>query len=148
MRKEHYGAVAAVIVGYLVCRLLSFRIVDAFGAIGGHTRPGDSVVGVVLCAIPFAVLIVYTSLQLVGVDVEHRSWVRVLTVIGWLVAGVIMGLLPYSRFGTETNLAAKELRSAPGFLHALDFTLIIGLLVTVALLLVALRARSQHRTPR
>jgi hypothetical protein len=147
MRKEHYGAILAVIVGFLVCRLLSFRVVDVFGDIGGHTRAGDVVIGVVFCAIPFAVLILYTLLQILGVDVEHRSWVRVVAAIGWLVAGGVMGILPYSRFGTDTNLAAKERHSAPGFLHALDFTLIIGLLVTVALLLVALRGH-ERRPPR
>jgi hypothetical protein len=59
-----------------------------------------------------------------------------------------MGLLPYSRFGADTNLVAKERRSAPGLLHAIDFTLIIGLLVTVALLLVVLRSRAHHVPPR
>jgi hypothetical protein len=144
MRKEHYGAISAVIVGFLVCRLVSFRVVDLFGDIGGHSRSGDAVVGAVFGAIPFVVLVIYTVLQLAGVDVEHRIWVKVIAIVGWLFAGGVMGLLPYSRFGADTNLVAKERHSAPGLLHALDFTLIIGLLVTVALLLLVLRSRAHH----
>jgi hypothetical protein len=147
MRKEHYGAISAVIVGFLVCRLLSFRVVDLLGNIGEHSRSGDAVVGAAFGAIPFVVLVIYTVLQLAGIDVEHRFWVKVVAVVGWLFAGGVMGLLPYSRFGAETNLVAKERHSAPGLLHALDFTLIIGLLVTVALLLAVLRSRS-HDLPR
>jgi hypothetical protein len=148
VRKEHYGAIIAVIVGFLLCRLVSFRVVDLLGDLGGHSRSGDAVVGAIFTALPFVVLVIYTGLQLGGVDVEHRTWVKVIAIAGWLFAGGIMGLLPYSRFGADTNLVAKERHSAPGLLHAIDFTLIIGLLVTVALLLVVLRSRAHHVPPR
>jgi hypothetical protein len=144
MRKEHYGAISAVILGFLVCRLVSFRVVDLLGDLGDHSRSGDAVIGAVFGAIPFVVLVIYTVLQLAGVDVEHRTWVKVIAIVGWLFAGGVMGLLPYSRFGADTNLVAKERHSAPGLLHAVDFTLIIGLLVTVALLLVVLRSRARN----
>jgi hypothetical protein len=148
MTRQHYGAIAAVIVGYLLCRLLSYHVVDAVGDISGHNRAGGVVVGVVLTAIPFVTLFAYTGFQLAGVDVEHRTWVKAIALIGWFVAGVIMGVLPYSRFGADTDLLAKDRKDAPGFLHAVDFSILIGLLVTVALLLVVLRSRSHHAPPR
>jgi hypothetical protein len=144
MTKQHYGAIAAVIVGYVLCRLLSFHVVSAVGDIAGHNRAGGVIVGIVVTAIPFVALFAYTGLQLAGVDVDRRSWVRIIATIGWLVAGGIMGVLPYSRFGADTNLLAKSRREAPGFLHAVDFSILIGLLVTVALLLIVLRSRPRH----
>jgi hypothetical protein len=148
MTKQHYGAVAAVIAGYLLCRLLSVHVVDAVGAIAGHNRAGGVIVGVILTAIPFVTLFAYTGFQLAGVDVEHRAGVKVMAIVGWFVAGVIMGVLPYSRFGADTDLLAKDRRDAPGFLHAVDFSILIGLLVTVALLLLVLRSRSHHVPPK
>jgi hypothetical protein len=141
--KQHFGAIVAVLVGYVFCRILSYHVVDALAHLSGHRRAGDSVVGAVLGALPFAVLVLYTALQLRGADVEHLRWLRVVAVVGWLVAGAIMGLLPYSRIGTETHLVVKERLTAPGFLHALDVTIVVGLLVTVGLLLVSLRS-SEH----
>jgi len=49
-----------------------------------------------------------------------------------------MGLLPYSRIGTATHLMRKEASTAPGFLHGLDTAILVGLLATVAILLIAL----------
>ncbi|HLI02534.1 MAG TPA: hypothetical protein VKV06_17230 [Acidimicrobiales bacterium] len=148
MRREHYGAVILVLAGFLICRLLSFPVVDALGALGGHTRVGDTVVGVVFCAIPFLALIAYTSLQLAGVDIRHRHWVQPIAAVGWLFAGGVVGLLPYSRFGTSIRLVDKARTKAPGLLHAIDFTLIIGVLVTVGLLLLALRGQDRDLPPR
>jgi hypothetical protein len=68
--------------------------------------------------------------------------------VGWLFAGGVMGLLPYSRFGTETNLVQKERATAPGFLHALDVTIVVGLIITVGLLLLSLRAHPRDRATR
>ena len=48
--------------------------------------------------------------------------------------------------GAELSLRSREARSAPGFLHGVDMTIIAGLFVTVALLLIALRARPDHTT--
>src|SRR5579875_2628118 len=108
MTKQHYGAIAAVIAGYVVCRLLSVHVVNAVGAISGHNRAGGVVVGVLLTAIPFVTLFAYTVFELAGVDVEHRTWVKVIAIGGWFVAGVVMGVLPYSRFGADTNLLARD----------------------------------------
>lgn len=141
MRKEHIGAVAAVLAGYLIGRLLARPIIDGLGALGGHTRAGDVLVGVIFCAIPFLALIAYTVLQLTGVEYRHHRWVLPVAALGWVWAGLVVGVLPYSRFGTETDLIHKYRSRAPGLLHAIDFTLLIGLLVTVALLLLALRSR-------
>jgi hypothetical protein len=97
--------------------------------------------------IPLASLAVYAGLQLRGRPVERR-WVKVVTTVGWLFAGGVIGVLPYSRFGTETNLVQKERATAPGFLHALDVTIFVGLVLAVALLLVALRAHPEDRATR
>jgi hypothetical protein len=148
MNRQHYGAIAAVLIGFIVCRVLSYHVVDAFGSLGGHTRPGDSVVGAVLGAVPFAALAIYAGLLLGGIDVLHRRWIKVLATVGWLFAGAVMGVLPYSRFGTETDLVQKERSTAPGFLHALDVTIFVGLVVVVALLLISLRAHPRDRTLR
>jgi hypothetical protein len=148
VQKEHYGAIAAVLVGYLICRLLSFHIVDVLGSLGGHGRPGDTIVGAVFGGIPFVALTLYAGLLLRGVVVERLRPMRVVAAVGWLFGGGVMGLLPYSRFGTETNLVQKERVSAPGLLHALDVTIVAGLIVVVALLLVSLRAHPTDRTPR
>ncbi len=148
MRKEHYGAIVAVIIGYAICRVFSFHIVDAFGSVGGHHRASDEVVGAVFGAIPLAALVIYAGLLLRGIDVQHLRSVKVAATIGWVFAGGVMGLLPYSRFGTETNLVQKERASAPGFLHALDVTIVVGLIVVVALLLISLRAHPTDRAAR
>lgn len=148
MRREHYGAVVLVLAGFLLCRLLSFPVVDALGALGGHTRVGDTLVGVVFAAIPFLALIAYTSLQLAEVDIRHHRWVQPIAAVGWLFAGAVVGLLPYSRFGAKIRLVDKERVKAPGLLHAIDFTLIIGLLITVGLLLLVLRGQARDLPPR
>jgi hypothetical protein len=148
MNRQHYGAIIAVLVGYALCRVFSYRVVDALGWLGGHGRHGDTVVGAVFGAIPFLALAVYTGLLLRRVDVSARRWVKVLAAIGWLFAGGVMGILPYSRFGTDTNLVQKELVTSPGFLHALDVTIGVGLLLVVALLLVSLRVHARHRPVR
>ncbi|MHB1928416.1 MAG: hypothetical protein ACYDEN_11150 [Acidimicrobiales bacterium] len=147
MSRHHYGALAAVIVGFIVCRALGFPIADVAGAIGGHTRAGDVTVGVLVAAAPFAVLVFYSVMRL-----THRALVlqlpvvRGVLVLGWLAAGGVMGLLPYSRMGTELKLRTKEAHSAPGFLHGMDMTILAGLAVTVALLLLALHNRPDHST--
>ena len=146
MNRQHYGAIAAVLVGFILCRVFSFHVADALGALGGHRRPGDSVVGGVFGAIPLVALVLYTGLLLRGVDVLHRRWVKVVALVGWVFAGAVMGVLPYSRFGSETNLLQKERGTAPGFLHALDVTIFVGLVVVVALLLLSLRAHPRNRT--
>lgn len=147
MSRHHYGALAAVIAGFVLCRILGFPIVDAAGAIGGHRRPGDIAVGVVLAALPFAVLVVYSVIRLTRRALMlHLPAVRAVLDLGWFSAGAVMGLLPYSRMGTELSLRLKEGRTAPGFLHGMDMTILVGLVVTVALLLIALRARPDHST--
>src|ERR1700723_3009855 len=98
MSRQHYGAIIAVLVAYVLCRIFAYHVVDAVGALGGHARPGDSVVGAVFGGIPLASLAVYAVLLLRGRHVERR-WVKVVTTIGWLFAGGVMGVLPYSRFG-------------------------------------------------
>jgi hypothetical protein len=143
VQREHYGAIAAVLVGYLFCRVFSYRVVDAFGYLGGHSRPGDSVVGAVFGAIPLAILTLYATLRLAGIDVD-RPWFKAIATVGWVFAGAVMGVLPYSRFGTETDLVQKERATTPGFLHALDVTIAVGLLVVAALLLVSLRAHPRE----
>jgi hypothetical protein len=148
VKKEHYGAILAVLIGYAVCRVFSYHIVDGLGSLGGHHRPGDTVTGAVFGAIPFAGLVIYAGLLLRGIDVEHLGWVKVVSTVGWLFAGGVMGLLPYSRFGTETNLVQKERATAPGFLHALDVTIVVGLIITVGLLLLSLRAHPRNRATR
>jgi hypothetical protein len=147
VQREHYGAILAVVVGYVLCRVFSYRVVDALGYLGGHARPGDSIVGAVFAAVPLAVLTAYTALRLGGIDVD-RPWFKVIATVGWLFAGGIMGVLPYSRFGTETDLVQKERATTPGFLHALDVTVAVGLLAVVALLLVSLRAHPRDRSAR
>jgi hypothetical protein len=147
VQREHYGAIVAVLVGYVFCRLFSYRVVDALGYLGGHSRPGDSVVGAVFGAIPLAVLTVYAAFRVGGLDINRR-WFKVIATVGWLFAGGVMGVLPYSRFGTETNLVQKERATTPGFLHALDVTVGVGLVVVVALLLVSLRAHPRDRSVR
>jgi hypothetical protein len=146
MQRQHYGVVAVVLIGYVFARVFSYHLVDALGSLGGHRRPGDSVVGAVFGAVPFAILVVYASLLLWGVDVRRRHWAQVVATVGCLFAGGVMGLLPYSRFGTETNLVQKERATSPGFLHALDVTIVVGLLVTAALLLISLRRHPRDRT--
>lgn len=148
MNRDHYGAIAAVLLGFVVCRVFSYRIVDALGSLGGHGRPGDLVVGAVFGGIPFAVLSAYAGLRLGGVHIERRRWAMAIATVGWLFAGGVMGLLPYSRFGTETNLVQKERVTTPGLLHALDVTIVVGLVVTLALLLVSLKAHPRNHTAR
>ncbi len=148
MNREHYGAVAAVLLGYVLCRVFSYHIVDALGVLGEHSRPGDSVIGAVFGAVPFVALAVYALFLLRGAAVERLRWVRVIAAVGWLFGGGVMGLLPYSRFGTTTNLVQKERATTPGFLHALDVTIVVGLIVVVALLLLSLRTHPRGRAVR
>jgi hypothetical protein len=146
VQRQHYGVIAVVLVGYVLARVFSYHIVDALGSLGGHQRPGDSIVGAVFGAIPFVSLVLYGGLLLWGVDLRRRRWAQVVAAVGWLFAGGVMGLLPYSRFGTETHLVQKERATSPGFLHALDVTIVVGLLVTAALFLISLRGHSRDRT--
>ncbi len=67
--------------------------------------------------------------------------------MGFVLAGCVTGLLPYSQVDTATHLVHKEASSAPGFLHGLDVTILAGLLVTFGMLLVALRRRGDHDAP-
>jgi hypothetical protein len=145
--RHHYGALASVIVGWLLFRVLASPLAGLAGEIGGHTRSGDVAVGVVVAAIPFLVLTGYSLIRLTDRSLLlHRKRVRGLIWLGWFAAGAVMGLLPYSQMGAELRLRTHEARSAPGFLHGLDMTILAGLLLTVALLLVALRARPDHTT--
>lgn len=147
MSRHHYGALASVIVGWLLFRVLASPLAGLAGEIGGHTRSGDVAVGVVVAAIPFLVLTGYSLIRLTDRSLLlHRKRVRGLIWLGWFAAGAVMGLLPYSQMGAELRLRTHEARSAPGFLHGLDMTILAGLLLTVALLLVALRARPDHTT--
>lgn len=147
MSRHHYGALAAVIAGFVLCRVLGFPLVDAAAAVGGHSRPGDVLVGAVVAAVPFAVLVFYSVVRLTRRSpLLHLTAVRGLLAAGWLVAGAVMGLLPYSRMGTELSLRTHEARTAPGFLHGMDMTILAGLIVTVVLLLLALRNRPDHST--
>ena len=146
MQRQHYGVIALVLAGYAVARVFSYHLVDALGSLGGHRRPGDSIVGAVFGAIPFAALVLFGGLLLCGVDVRRRRWAQVVAAVGWLFAGGVMGLLPYSRFGTETHLVQKERATSPGFLHALDVTIVVGLLVTAVLFLISLRRHPRDRT--
>lgn len=147
MSRHHYGALVAVIAGFVVCRVLGFPIVDAAGAVGGHTRAGGVAVGVVVAAVPFLVLLFYSAIRLTHRSLLlHLPTVRGVLYFGWFAAGAVMGLLPYSRMGTELKLRTHEAHTAPGFLHGLDMTILGGLLLTVALLLIALRARPDHST--
>lgn len=147
MSRHHYGALASVIVGWLLLRLLASPFATLAGDVGGHTRSGDVAVGVVVAAFPFLVLVGYSLVQLTGRSLLlHRKRSRGLIWLGWFGAGAVMGLLPYSQMGAELRLRSHEVRSAPGFLHGLDMTILAGLVVTVALLLVALRSRPDHST--
>ena len=146
--KQHYGAIAAVIAGYLVCRLASYDLVHVLGELGGRRRTADGAIGAVFGAIPFVVLFTYAVARLRGVALGRRRSLRAVAAIGWLFAGGVMGLLPYSRFGTEINLVHRERVTAPGFLHALDVTLVVGLLGCVVILLLALRTTPTSRSPR
>lgn len=138
MKKEHFGSVVAVFVAFVVCRLLSYRIADFFGSVTGHHRVGGLALGSLLGALPFAVLAVFAVLQWRHVDVDDHPWLKTVAIVGWLLAGVVLGILPYSRFGLDTGLAARERAGAPGFLHALDVTIVVGLVLCVAGLLVAM----------
>jgi hypothetical protein len=145
LRKQHYGVLAAVIAGFLLCRLLSIHVVDGIGSLAGHRRAADAVIGVVFAGVPFVVLTVYAALLLRGDDVEGRVVLKAVAALGWFVAGGVLGILPYSRFGTETRLLTRERLVAPGFLHAMDVTIGVDLVVTVVLLLVSLRSNLRQR---
>jgi len=143
--RHHYGALASVIIGWLLFRVLALPLARLAGDIGGHSRGGDVAVGVVVAAVPFLVLVGYSLIRLTDRSLMlHRKRVRGLIWFGWFAAGAVMGLLPYSQMGAELRLRTHEAHSAPGFLHGLDMTILAGLIVTVALLLVALRSRPDH----
>ncbi|HET9071029.1 MAG TPA: hypothetical protein VFN60_03870 [Acidimicrobiales bacterium] len=147
MSRHHYGALASVIVGWIVCRVLAVPLVRLAGEIGGHTRAGDVAVGVAVAAVPFAVLVVYSLIRLTNRSALLRlPSVRGLLWFGWFAAGGVMGLLPYSEMGAELSLRTREAHTAPGFLHGMDMTILAGLFLVVALLLIALRARPDHTT--
>ncbi len=145
MKKQHYGAIAAVLFAFVVCRLLAFRITDLFGTITGHGRFRGGALGVVIGVVPFAVLLVFAFLQWRHVDVDRHRWLEPLGFVGWAVTGVVIGILPYSRFGTDTNLMTKEKAVVPGFLHALDVTIVVGLLFCVVVLVVAVQQGALRR---
>lgn len=147
MSRHHYGALASVIAGWVFCRVLAFPLAGVAGDLGGHSRGADVAVGVVVAASPFAVLVLYSVLRLTRhVALLALPVVRGVLWFGWFAAGGVMGLLPYSRMGAELSLRRHEAGVAPGFLHGMDMTIIAGLLVTVGLLLIALRARPDHTT--
>jgi hypothetical protein len=141
--KHHYGAILAVILGFVLFRVLSVPIVDVVGTVGGHQRSADMAIGVVIAAIPFLSLVAFTVLALRHSPALGHRWVKGAFVGAWFVAGVVMGILPYSRMGTSTELLDNEVDRAPSFLHGVDLTIIAGLAMTVALLLITLRARHQ-----
>jgi len=145
--KQHYGAIAAVLVGFVVCRVLSVHVVSAIGSMAGHNRPAGTAIGAVVGLFPVAVFFCYAVLRFQGSDVEHKRWLRVLAVLGWIVAGGVLGILPYSRFGTETDLLYRYRGLAPGFLHALDVVIVVDLAITAALLLISLRLRDPYQPP-
>jgi len=125
MTKQHYGALGAVMVGYVFCRLLGFEVIDRIGALGGHHRPADAAIGAVLAAIPFLILTVFTLLRLghwhtADHPVAHHPVAKWVVVTGCALAGAVMGLLPYSRLGTATGLMHKEVATAPGFVLGSD----------------------------
>ncbi len=147
MSRHHYGALASVIVGWVLLRLFAVPVVRAASALGGHSRGGDVAVGVLVAAVPFVVLVGYSLVRLTGRSVLlSRRAVRAVVWLGWFAGGGVMGLLPYSRMGAELSLRTEETRDAPGFLHGMDMTILVGVLVTIALLLVALRVRPDHDT--
>lgn len=143
MSKQHYGALAGIIAGYVAFRILSLWAVRMAGDMGGHRRAGDIAVGVIVAAVPFAVLILFALRQLRRPRVPASQALKALFVGGWFVAGVVMGVLPYSRMGTSLNLRLEEARDAPGFLHGVDVTIVVGMVVILALLFAALRARHE-----
>jgi hypothetical protein len=152
MTRQHYTALGAVIVGWVFCRLLGFKVIDVIGAVGGHHRAADVTIGAVLAAAPFLVLTVFTVVRLGHWHVTHHPVashpaVRAVLVAAWALAGAVMGLLPYSRLGTATDLMRKEVATAPGFLHGLDVTILVGLFATVGLLLVVVHRRADHDRP-
>jgi hypothetical protein len=145
--RQHYGALGGVILGYVFCRIFAFWVVDVMGAVGGHHRGADIAVGAAFAAVPFAVLVAFTVLQLRHRHVLDLRPVKAFLVVGWVAAGAVMAMLPYSRAGTSTDLRSKEFHAAPGFLHGVDSAIFVGLLVTVGLLLLALRSRQDHSSP-
>ncbi len=85
----------------------------------GQASPGPNptrpAVGVVVAAFPFLVLVGYALTRLTDRSfLLHRKRVRGLIWLGWLAAGAVMGLLPYSQMGPSSACAAGR----PGRLPA------------------------------
>jgi hypothetical protein len=146
MSKRHYGALGAVIAGYVLGRILAFAVVDAVGALTDHQRSSGTAIGAAGAAIPFIALVIFTFLALRAPELLTHTRVKVVFLVGWFFGGGVMGMLPWSRMGLEMHLRLKEAHTAPGFLHGIDVTIGVGLVVTVGLLFAALRARHQPPT--
>lgn len=139
MRKSHLGAVVVIVVAFVLSRLLAEHIASWVGSLTGAARAGDYAVGAFIAAVPFFALGLYAYERAFRHHSERdRRWILTLCGIGYFFAGLTVGLLPYSRFGTSTNLMDHERTSAPGFIHAMDVTLAIGLVASLLLLLVVL----------
>ena len=144
MSVPQYASLAAVIIGYGFCRVFDFPIVALVGTIGGHQRAADITIGTIIAAIPFASVLIFTVSRLQNPHRAAPPILHALYLLSWLVAGAVMGLLPYSRIGTATHLMRKEASTAPGFLHGLDLAILVGLAATVTMLLIALRKSTDH----
>jgi hypothetical protein len=147
LTNQHYAPIIAVIVAFVASRVFVTQIITAIGSMTGHHRVGDTIVGVIVGLAPIAVLAWYAALRFRGLDTNHRRWFKIVALVGWLLAGTVLGILPYSRFGTRMDLLSKFRAAAPGLLHALDVTIAVDLLITVVLLLISLRIDDPRRRP-
>lgn len=147
MTRQHVGAVAGLVVGFVLSRILAYSAVGVIGSLTGHSRSLDEAVGVVITGLPFIALAAHTLLHLRRSALTARLWLKVVWVASWAVAGGVVGLLPYSRAGAIVGLRSRELAVTPGLLGGIDRAILVGLALTVALLLVALRYRGDHARP-
>jgi uncharacterized membrane protein len=144
--RQHYGSLGAIIVGFVLTRLLGVPLVRALGSLTGHHRGAGVLLGAAITVVPFAALAAFTALRLLRPERLASRGVKAVLVGAWFVAGLVMGLLPWSRMGVQIHLRNQEAHLVPGLLHGIDVTVVVGLFLTVGLLLVALRARHEPPT--
>ncbi len=58
MSVPRYSSLGAVIIGYGLCRVFNFPIIDLVGTIGDHQRAADITLGTITAGIPFASLLI------------------------------------------------------------------------------------------
>ena len=137
----HLGSVVAVLAGFACGRVFGATAATLLGAASGHQRGADAAAGALLVALPLAALAGYRLVERLRPGLLFDRWMRAVLAAGWVLAGLVLGLLPWSRSGALTGLRHVEVHRAPGLVHGMDLAVAVALGVAVSLVVASRAAR-------